>query len=39
MNHTKRPWRGPFGMNLADLIVLVLSSALIFYVALSMLLE
>lgn len=35
----KMPWRGPFDMTVADLVILLLSSAVIFYVALSMLLN
>ena len=34
----KKQWRGPFGMNAADVVVLLLSSILLFCIAVAMLL-
>lgn len=37
MSGDRSTWRGPFGMSAADIVVLVLSSILIFYVAIRLL--
>lgn len=38
MSGKQGTWRGPFGMNKADIVILILSSVLIFYVAIRLLL-
>ena len=39
MSDDKKGWCGPFGMNVADIIILALSSLLILFVAVQMLMD